>query len=123
MAPIFQVLLRKVTHFSCRLFGTQVSEDVKVPVSRARRDLYVCHSVHIIPVAIALYLIIINLQGRYIGAHLGGSGSESTDSVVLAFIHFSRRSTSVPSSSKAAIMANTKCLGIVHHNQSCRHLT
>ena len=87
MVSIILNLLSSVVLFIRRLLGLQVSEGVKAPVTNARRHLFAYHFVHALPTAVAVYLISINLSGRYIGAHLGhGSGSDVTDSIVLAFI-------------------------------------
>ncbi|KAL8950883.1 MAG: hypothetical protein Q9222_003100 [Ikaeria aurantiellina] len=68
-------------------FQLQIREPPKIPISHSRYNTLRGNAVHIVPVAVALYLIIINLSGCYVGEHLGRvSNDEASDSVLLAFI-------------------------------------
>lgn len=82
----FQYFLDTLARLLFRLVGIQVSEDVKIPVTKECWPLIIHHSIHVLPVAVAVSLISINLSGRYIGAHLGRGSVAPNDSVLLAFI-------------------------------------
>ncbi|KAL8799854.1 MAG: hypothetical protein Q9182_005603 [Xanthomendoza sp. 2 TL-2023] len=70
-----------------RLFGFQGREAPKIAITRSRWTLLVHGSVHTVPAAVALCLIIINLKGCYWGKHLGGAGADfARDGIFLAFI-------------------------------------
>ncbi|KAL8835860.1 MAG: hypothetical protein Q9170_003154 [Blastenia crenularia] len=71
--------------FACRVFHTRKVEPTRIiPVTKSRRTFLSHSSIHLVPAIVALYLIIINLSGRYIGRHLVGDGN--SDGIVLALI-------------------------------------
>ena len=61
-------------------------EQAKVAISDSAWVAIGRCSIHILPLAVSIFLIALNLKGRYIGQHLPGSESDHGDSVALAFI-------------------------------------
>ena len=60
-----------------------ISDSVWVALSRC--------SIHLLPVAVSIYLITLNLNGRYVGRHLPWSEDDHGDSVALAFIQIAAK--------------------------------
>lgn len=64
----------------------------KVPLLNSRRSAALHCFIHALPVAVSVYLIVTNLNGHYIGEHLGGThGSDHGDSIALAFIQIAAK--------------------------------
>ena len=62
---------------------TAISGSVWVAVSHC--------SIHLLPVAVGIYLITLNLKGHYVGRHLPWSKDDYGDSVALAFIQIAAK--------------------------------
>ena len=70
-----------------RAIRLEIEEPIKTPIIESKWTALGYASIHIPPATVALYLIIINLSGHYIGEHLGNADNDgSSDGIILAFI-------------------------------------
>ena len=61
-------------------------EEAKIAISDSTLVALIRSSIHVLPVAVSIYLITLNLRGYYVGQHLPWSEDNYGDSVALAFI-------------------------------------
>ena len=86
-AHFFRSIGLDIINFAHRQLLLSPAEPKYVVMSRSLRIALSRCCIHILPLAVSLFLISINLKGFYIGQHLLGTHSNSqTDSVVLALI-------------------------------------
>ena len=87
MARIVQKLGFHTLRLLQVVFRLPANETANVPITRSPWNILTRCLIHIVPAAVGLYLITINLSGRYIGEHLGnGDSIKNNDGVILAFI-------------------------------------
>ena len=60
-----------------------ISDSVWIVISRC--------SIHLLPIAVSIYLITLNIKGHYIGRHLPWSKNDYDDNVALAFIQIAAK--------------------------------
>ena len=86
LVQVLRVFGLDIVSFFARKIGINHFEQAKVAISDSAWVALSRCSIHSLPVAISIFLITLNLKGRYIGQHLPGSESDHGDSVALAFI-------------------------------------
>ena len=77
----------RILRFSPRALTLKTSEPRKVPITASRWKALGYDSIHILPATVALYLMVVNLSGYYIGEHLVKNDLDGLyDGIVLAII-------------------------------------
>ena len=80
-----------VVSFFARKIRLSHSEQAKIAISDSVWVAFSRCSIHLLPVAVSIYLITLNLKGYYIGQHLPWSKTTYGDSVALAFIQIAAK--------------------------------
>ena len=80
-----------IVSFFARKIRLNHSEQAKITISDSVWVAFSRCSIHLLPVAVSIYLITLNLKGQYIGQHLPWSKSDYGDSVALAFIQIAAK--------------------------------
>ena len=86
LVQVLRTLGLDIVSFFARKIRINHFEQAKVAISDSAWVALSRCSIHLLPVAVSISLITLNLKGRYIGQHLPGSESDHGDSVALAFI-------------------------------------
>ncbi|KAL9611669.1 MAG: hypothetical protein Q9167_003698 [Letrouitia subvulpina] len=80
-----------IVSFFVRNIRRNHSEQPKIAISDSLCVTFSRCSIHLLPVAVSIYLITLNLKGHYVGRHLPWSKDDSGDSVALAFIQIAAK--------------------------------
>ena len=86
LVHILRTLGLDIVSFFARKIRINHFEQAKVAISDSALVALSRCSIHFLPVAVSIFLITLNIKGRYIGQHFPGSESDHGDSVALAFI-------------------------------------
>ena len=80
-----------IVSFFARKIRLNHSEQATIAISDSVWVAFSRCSIHLLPVAVSIYLITLNLKGHYIGEHLPWSENDYGDSVALAFIQIAAK--------------------------------
>ena len=91
LAQVLRTVGLDIVSFFARRLRLNYSEQAKIAISDSVWVALSRCSIHLLPVAVSIYLITLNLKGYYIGQHLPWSQNDYGDSVALAFIQIAAK--------------------------------
>ncbi|KAL8831134.1 MAG: hypothetical protein Q9191_001028 [Dirinaria sp. TL-2023a] len=91
LVQLLRTLGLDIVSFFARKFRPNHFEQAEIAISDSIWIIISHGTIHLLPVAVSIYLITLNLKGHYIGQHLPWSKDDYGDNVALAFIQIAAK--------------------------------